>query len=1041
MIDLGKNFFDRHQRELVAFANTRVGRWFFQLKKGLGVGPDFRVMELHPHAVSGNWKVVKGRLVKTTVFSVDNHFQKRLEYVVGRAAQVIGPALAWKLAQPSAAFGLLPLMVMGTVTDFVPVAGANSPCDGMVRRYSGTGGETFSDIRAGAGTDAYVTDNAIEIILNSTAFSDKYNLLYRGILNFDTSDIGIDLISAASLKLYATSKAVDLGDTSIDATAVTPDSTDTVITSDYADFGTTSFGSIASISSATLSAYNEIALDADGRAYIDASGVTSFGIKLGWDVSGASSPTWASSVNTKFYFASADSGSNKPTLTVTHAHPTADDARDAELTGEAGASASRSAELTGTADAASSRAAEVTGEDGADASRSAELTGEAGASASRSAELTGTADAASSRAAEVTGEDGADASRSAELTGEAGASAARNAELTGEASSSASRASELHGEDGADASRSAEITGELSADASRSAELTGEMNHPRTSFANGGGGSWDTVVAVAIDHAKVPSDLTDFQLYVRLSDLGDAFWDAVQDGGADIRVTDIGGVELAREVVSCATATKTGELWVKVPSVSSSADTVINIYVGDGSAYDYAPTDTYGAQAVWGASAKYVGHFEGDADDSSASGWNGTVDGATQVSGKCGLAYIFDRTNDYISFPSWAVTPSSITVSGWFSNTFFAINQYCFDNQTSDDLYLYFCLSSSNDIRFAWRNTDSTSSSVSTGNIESIFADGLLHKIDGILDLGAMKQRIYVDGELKGEVDYVGTPKSFTETFVLGCRGGLSSWFGGSIDEFRIWLSPNSTALIAAEYANQSDPGTFYAVVRDDSNRSAELHGEADASAFRSAQVTGELSAGASRAAELHGEDTDSASRVAELTGEDFADASRSAELTGEDAADASRSAELHGEDWADASCFAELHGEDGADASMVAELHGEAVSSDNMAVELTGEAAASGSRAAELHGTDDADAIRSAELTGELYSDSSRAAELHGEDSADAGRLAELTGEATLDAFLSAELHGEAEATGSRGAEIMGATTPYPYVRRASPYVRYAGH
>lgn len=139
-----------------------------------------------------------------------------------------------------------------------------------------------------------------------------------------------------------------------------------------------------------------------------------------------------------------------------------------------------------------------------------------------------------------------------------------------------------------------------------------------------------TAIAITIDHTKVAGTLTDYPLYLDLSTLDATFWARVQNGGGDIRFTSSDGTtELAREIVSCDTATDTGEVYVKVPSVSSTTDTVIYLYYGDPDKSDYAASDTYGSQNVWGSNAKYIGHFQGNANDSSANGNDGSLRGIT----------------------------------------------------------------------------------------------------------------------------------------------------------------------------------------------------------------------------------------------------------------------------------------------------------------------------------------------------------------------------------------------------------------------------
>lgn len=88
---------------------------------------------------------------------------------------------------------------------------------------------------------------------------------------------------------------------------------------------------------------------------------------------------------------------------------------------------------------------------------------------------------------------------------------------------------------------------------------------------------------ITIDHTKVPSDLTDYVVYVNLADLvkaGADIFDLCRSDGGDIRATKSDGTtELAVEVVSINTTTKVGELYIKYTgTLSSTTDTVIRIY-------------------------------------------------------------------------------------------------------------------------------------------------------------------------------------------------------------------------------------------------------------------------------------------------------------------------------------------------------------------------------------------------------------------------------------------------------------------------------
>ena len=127
-------------------------------------------------------------------------------------------------------------------------------------------------------------------------------------------------------------------------------------------------------------------------------------------------------------------------------------------------------------------------------------------------------------------------------------------------------------------------------------------------------GDYTNYQEVTIDSTKVDADLTDYPIYIDLSDLslvGVDIFDTCRSDGGDIRVTKSDGTtELAREIVEIDTTGKTGELHVKFAgTLSSSGDTTIRVYY-NGTDTEPTSTATYGSEAVW---SDYYGvwHFEG----------------------------------------------------------------------------------------------------------------------------------------------------------------------------------------------------------------------------------------------------------------------------------------------------------------------------------------------------------------------------------------------------------------------------------------------
>src|SRR3990167_7115079 len=92
-----------------------------------------------------------------------------------------------------------------------PAAGANSPVDGWVQRSAVD--ETFSTIRGGAGTTADTTGSSENTpVLSSSATTDQFAVLRRGIFCFDTSSIGINSdITSAIISFVGSVKNNGLG--------------------------------------------------------------------------------------------------------------------------------------------------------------------------------------------------------------------------------------------------------------------------------------------------------------------------------------------------------------------------------------------------------------------------------------------------------------------------------------------------------------------------------------------------------------------------------------------------------------------------------------------------------------------------------------------------------------------------------------------------------------------------------------------------------------------------------------------------------------
>jgi len=199
---------------------------------------------------------------------------------------------------------------------------------------------------------------------------------------------------------------------------------------------------------------------------------------------------------------------------------------------------------------------------------------------------------------------------------------------------------------------------------------------------------WSKRIKITISSDDVDEDLTDFPVLIMLSsstgkngaDLTCVF-DEVGSSYQKIAVTTRNGIQCPVEVVSWDDTGEVAELWVKVPSISSSEDTILYLYydASHSDNTDYVGlTGSTPATSVWSNGYVGVWHMnESTTDtvpDSTSNGNDGTVNGtltgtvygATWTTGKYDGGLNFDG-DDYVSLgqPSSLDFTSSFTVSVW----------------------------------------------------------------------------------------------------------------------------------------------------------------------------------------------------------------------------------------------------------------------------------------------------------------------------------------------------------------------------------------
>ena len=306
--------FQRYQKPLLRFANSRIGRAYLNIKEDGGV------CKMTPESYHIVKDCVGDRLVVKARFFTGQHFSKKL-----------GPALeAIDIARESFDFKIDLLHFLGLkynyalpqvhLTVFNPDA---THVDGEV--FDSGAGRSWADLRAAAGSGAGPTGSTMRVFLDATATTDNWNEMSRMYTLFDTSSLTSSaVISATAYSLYCTVKdAANPWSASFSVVAATPAADTTLANGDYAiaKFGSTKFATDLTYASLTASAFNNWTLNASGLAAISKTGTTKFGCMLSFDVTN-SAPTWSSGATFVNTFATYDSGANIPKLDVTYTLPT-----------------------------------------------------------------------------------------------------------------------------------------------------------------------------------------------------------------------------------------------------------------------------------------------------------------------------------------------------------------------------------------------------------------------------------------------------------------------------------------------------------------------------------------------------------------------------------------------------------------------------------------------------------------------------------------------------------------------------------------------
>ncbi len=316
--------------------------------------------------------------------------------------------------------------------------------------------------------------------------------------------------------------------------------------------------------------------------------------------------------------------------------------------------------------------------------------------------------------------------------------------------------------------------------------------------------NWGFRKKVVIDHNQIDADLANFPVLISLSADAELNAKALANGD-DILFTAADGLtKLNHELERYATGTLIA--WVKVPLLSSTEDTEIYLYYGNGGA---GPQQS--VAAVW-TDYEWVSHDGGRTD---ATG-NHTV--VTNTLGNTAI----DKIGDNASFnngtlrANWGTGAGfnpgsgSFTIYGWFRRDANATpNQRTLSNGANSDGtggYDFDCGDTAITFRIG-NGITRTQRSVAWTTATYYLIHGRCNRANGTIDIAK-------NGVFNPAVSALSGSYNNSVAFTVGAIHSGSVPFSGRTDEIRMIKSALPTAWCLAEYRNQNTGGlgTFYAL-------------------------------------------------------------------------------------------------------------------------------------------------------------------------------------------------------------------------------------
>ncbi|MFW9773882.1 MAG: DUF2341 domain-containing protein, partial [Candidatus Thorarchaeota archaeon] len=326
---------------------------------------------------------------------------------------------------------------------------------------------------------------------------------------------------------------------------------------------------------------------------------------------------------------------------------------------------------------------------------------------------------------------------------------------------------------------------------------------------------------IIIDPSMVSGseDLLNFPVLISISD--EDLHDDVQPNGNDIAFSDgFSWLDHETEFFDKSYNGSHAQLvvWVRIPNLSPSFDTVIRMYYGNSTT-----SSNENPSGVWNTNYKGVWHLKENPSDSAPQFSDSTIynnDGtavnlfsSNQTSGKIDGGLIFNDENEAcvnVSDNDSLDLNSDMTISAWVKTN---------DNEPDVDIVITkWSLNPPNQNYWLGKLNSNEFAFYVDANQEvtmnlNLINDNNWHYVVGVADSTNSLLRIYLDGIQRNTNSYSGSSQTGNQYLNIGRSSGIieQEW-NGKIDEVRVVDAIHSADWIATEYNNQYDPQSYITV-------------------------------------------------------------------------------------------------------------------------------------------------------------------------------------------------------------------------------------